>query len=233
MRIYVLVILVICFHGSLSQVKIGIKAYQNTDIFNLTYYTDAGFSQSLESVSNKVNFNRFSLALQIATKNKLAHEIEFMIPELSKSTDNPQFPFSYKLNTSPSAYNSITTISVRYTIFKTIYSLGGLNFDLGIGLNPYYILQESLSKVPSRFDSHLKYYGASFNITPEVKFKIRHNLHLDLSLPVKIYDLSSETFHISNPAIPINQQTISEKTKSTFFDKVYTVRFGMLYFFNK
>jgi hypothetical protein len=220
-------------HFSFGQGKFGVKIYQNTDMFSVKYYTDAGFSSSSESLSNKTNFTRASIALQITSKNKLTHEIEFMNPELSKSTDNPLFPFNYKLNITQLAYNSITTVSARYTVSKTVYSLNRLNFDLGIGINPYYVLQESISKIPTRYNSYLKYYGASFNVVPEVKFKLMLNLYLDLSVPFKIYDLNSEIFHVSNPSIPIDQQTISEKTSNSFFDKVYTIRIGILYAFAK
>jgi hypothetical protein len=222
-------------HVSFGQGKIKLKMYQNTDLFDISYTKyDDNLGKYVSGLSHKTNFNRISLAIQIRAKNKLVHEIELLIPELSKVTTNPQFPFPYSFDYrwQIEPYYSVSTVSIRYEVGKTLYSYGNLNLDLGVGINPYYISGHFIPPFTTTFERTHKYVGFSFNVTPRISYIISKRFGVEINSPFKIYDLIESTLHIDNPSIPIRQQTVSE-TKSEFFSNVYTIRFGVSYSFKK
>ncbi|HKZ39164.1 MAG TPA: hypothetical protein VJ184_15985, partial [Chryseolinea sp.] len=65
---YALVFTFLMSINSFGQSKIGIKIYQNTDFFDATYYNSQSYE--FEKISH-VNFNRFSIAIDIKGKNNL------------------------------------------------------------------------------------------------------------------------------------------------------------------
>jgi hypothetical protein len=232
MNQYLFIIAILLYnHFSFGQGKFGIKIYQNTDVFSVTT-TDNDVSPSITSISSQTNFNRISIALQIKSRNKLNHQIELMIPEISKQIPDVQLPFSYQFIKRKESKSSITTISFRYEISKSLYSFKNFRLNLGFGLSPYYVFQERKSYSPNFFDSYLEYYGASFNTIPYITYNVTNRFGLEISFPFTIYNLQKVTQHIANPAIPIKQQT-NVGLESNFSNNVYTIRFGMLYVFNK
>ena len=78
---------------SFGQSAFGIKVYQNTDLFK-TIYNES--RNNLLTSSEQVNFSRISLAMDIHTKKGLLHEVEFFIPEISKSLEDIQYPMNYE-----------------------------------------------------------------------------------------------------------------------------------------
>ena len=78
---------------SFGQSTVGIKIYQNTDLFKIIYNESRN---NLLTSSEQINFNRISLAVDIHTKKGFVHEIEFFIPEISKSLDDIQYPMNYE-----------------------------------------------------------------------------------------------------------------------------------------
>ncbi|MFM9840896.1 MAG: hypothetical protein ACKVOQ_21695 [Cyclobacteriaceae bacterium] len=224
-----IIVILLSTHFSFGQGKFGIKVYQNTDIFSITTI-DYDVNPSLTSTFSRTNFNRISIVLQMAAKNKLIHEIELIIPEFSKPISNPQFPFNYAFRKRNDLDNLMTTISLRYEIHKKIHSVGNIHINLGIGLNPYYINVEDISKTPNTYDRYTKYFGGSLNLIPSIIYKISNQFSLEINCPFKIYDLMNVTNRIANPAIPINQQT-STKIENGFLYNIYTFRFGVSYYF--
>jgi hypothetical protein len=214
---------------SFSQGKISFKLYQNTDLFEISYSKyDYNLGKSFSGFLYNTNFNRISLAIQIRAKNKLMHELELMIPELSKPTNNPQFPFPYSFSYVNEQNYFVSTVSVRYEISKTLYSCGNFNLGMGIGINPYYIFGRFIPPVTNSFERTNKHIGFSFNITPRIAYKISNRFSIEVNSPFKVYDFIEATQHIDNPSIPIRQQTVTG-VEHTFFQKVYTIRFGVSY----
>jgi hypothetical protein len=216
---------------SFGQKGIGIKIYQNTDIFEI---------QFLESVTHnvekfdKVNFSRVSLALDIDTKKGYTHEIEFLIPEVSKSYDNVQYPMNYEFEKKDAGFEGrASSYALRYELSKTLTSnTKKFCFDLGIGMNPYYVHIEYIPNVPNSYYSSTKLYGFVLNIVPRVKYKLSQRFTIDLNVPLKIYDLQAEKYRVANPAIPIHQQTTIDY-RNIFFESAYTFRVGLMYKFSK
>lgn len=180
--------------------------------------------------SDEVNFNRISLAIDIGTKKGYTHEIEFLIPELSKSYKDIQYPMNYEFRKENSSFDGeISSYSLRYELSKTLTNKDKkLGFHLGAGINPYYVLVEYIPNVQNTYYSSTKVYGFALNLVPRIKYKISSRFFIDLNVPLKVYDLRAEKYRVKNPAIPINQQTKIDYS-NTFFESVYTFRLGLMY----
>jgi hypothetical protein len=213
-----------------GQKNFGIKIYQNTDIFEIQNH---GRGTNVTEKFVEVNFSRVSLAVGIETKKGFTHEIEFWIPELSKSLDNIQYPMNYEFQKGTTFEGQASSYSLRYELSKTLTNkTKRLGFNLGMGINPYYVLVEYIPNVETRYYSSTKLYGFVLNMVPRIKYKLSHRFSIDLNLPLKIYDLRAEKYRVKNPAITIHQQTTIDYS-NIFFESAYTFRLGLMYKLSK
>ena len=211
---------------SYGQNKFAIKVYQNTDLFEAVYY-----EQRTDKLTkfNYLNFHRFSFALAITSKNNLMHELEILIPEITKSTDDIQFPMNYAFRKDITFDNKASSYSFRYGVSKSLTAQSArLAFDLGIGVNPYYVHIEYVPRVETTYYWSTKLYGMVFNIIPRVKYRLSDRFSIDLNMPLKIYDLRGEIDQVNNPSIPTRQQTTKD-VDNIFFEQAYTIRLGLMY----
>lgn len=212
-----------------GQKSFGVKIYQNTDIFDITYH-EGGINTT---TVNKTNFNRISLALNLKTKSSLIHELELFIPEISRSLDNIQYPMDYDLRKGDTFEGEVTSYSIRYEISKRLTDeTKRFGFNLGAGINPYYLYLQYFPNVETTFYASSELYGFAMNIIPRLEYKISNRFHLDLNIPFKVYDLRGEKVRILNPSIPIRQQT-SKEGDQIFFESAYTIRLGLKYTLTK
>ena len=217
---------VICSSG---QSNFGVKVYQNTDFFKTRYLLFWG--PNVFSEVEHVNFSRISLALGIYSKKDLNHEIEFMIPEVSRSLENLQYPMNYEIRRGTSFDSKGSSFSLRYELSKTLTKNDKrLAFSPGIGLNPYYVEIEYIPKDETTYYVSTTFYGFTVNITPRVTYMISKHFIIDLNVPFKIYDLRVEKYKVENPAIPIRQQENTD-VHNIFFETAYTIRLGVMYKF--
>ncbi|HMG93724.1 MAG TPA: hypothetical protein VK589_26885 [Chryseolinea sp.] len=206
----------------------GVKVYQNTDFFK-TIYNES--SNNLVTSSEQVNFNRISLAVDIHTKNGFLHEVEFFIPEISKSVDNIQYPMNYEFRKDATFDGEATSYSLRYELSKTLTNESNrFAFAIGAGINPYYVHIEYIPNVETTYYWSTKLYGFGLNLIPRINYKISRRFIIDLNVPLKIYDLRAEKNQVNNPAIPIRQQE-TEDLHHIFFESAYTIRLGLEYKF--
>ncbi|HZI26156.1 MAG TPA: hypothetical protein VFD46_13825 [Chryseolinea sp.] len=215
---------------SFGQNAFGVKIYQNTDIFETQYYE----SRTMEMTKVKnVNFNRITFAVDIDTKKGYTHEIEFLIPEISKPLENIQFPLNYEFRKDETFDGEASSYSFRYEVSKTLTNKAKrFSFLLGAGINPYYVHIEYEPNVETTYYSSTQLYGFALNITPRISYRVSQRFSVDLNVPLKIYDLRGEKNKTENPAIPIRQQTTNDYS-NIFFENAYTIRFGLMYKLNK
>ena len=215
---------------SFGQKNFGIKIYQNTDFFETQYDNR---EMNLSTKVDQVNFSRFSLAFDLEGKKGYTHEIELLVPEFSKSLDKIQFPMSYKFRDVPWLVGEVSSYSVRYELNKTLTNKDKrFGFNLGLGINPYYVHIEYVPKIENAYDLSTKLYGFVLNAVPRATYRLSQRFSMDLNVPLKIYDLRGEKKRIKNPNIPRNQQETTEHS-SIFFESAYTVRVGVMYKLNK
>ena len=215
---------------SFGQSTVGIKIYQNTDLFKIIY--DESRNNLLTS-SEQINFNRISLAVDIHTKKGFVHEIEFFIPEISKSLDDIQYPMNYEFRKDTTFDGEGTSYSLRYELSNTLTDESKrFGFAIGAGINPYYVHVEYIPNVETTYYWSTQLYGFAFNFTPRINYKISRRFNIDLNVPLKIYDLRLEKNQVNNPAIPIRQQNTND-VDHIFFESAYTIRLGLAYKFTR
>lgn len=215
-----LILVSIC---SFSQ-KVGIKVYQNTDFFETVYNESR---TNLQTSSEQVNFNRFTIALDFHTKNNFLHEVEFFIPEISKSLDDVQYPMNYEFRKDDTFDGEATTYSLRYEFSKKLTNESNrFGFSFGAAINPYYVHLEYIPNVETTYYWSTRLYGFAVNLVPRINYKISNRLNIDLNVPLKVYDLRFEENKVNNPAIPIRQQETND-VDHIFFESAYTIRLGV------
>jgi hypothetical protein len=213
---------------SIAQSTIAIKVYHNTDIYKTRYKASGGVVQTSD---DHFNMNRFSLAIDVKTRNGFIHELELFVPEFSKTTDKLQYPMNYELLLSSGFEEEGNTYSFRYELSKQVLTMSDkFALNLGLGINPYYVAVDYRSQLEHQYSRSYKFYGGVFNIVPRLNFKLSNRFAVDLNVPLKIYDLRYSERRIDNPTLPIRQQT-SKDTEHIFLEGSYTIRLGLLYNF--
>lgn len=211
---------------SFGQNNFGIKIYQNTDIFKTQYYN---YTDKETTKIKNINFNRASLAVDIETKKGYTHEIEFLIPEISKSLDHVQFPLNYEFRKGTTFKATASSYSLRYELSKTLTNKAKrFALLLGVAINPYYVFEEYAPNTETTYYVSTKLYGSAMNITTRIKYKLSQRFSIDLNIPLKIYDLRAERTRVKNPNFPIHQQTWTNYS-NIFFESAYTIRLGLMY----
>jgi hypothetical protein len=213
---------------SFGQSSFGVKVYQNTDLFK-TIYNER--RNNLVTSFEQINFSRISLAADIHTKNGFQHEVEFFIPEISKSLDDIQYPMNYEFRKDVTFDGKASSYSLRYEFSKRLTNESKrFGFSIGAGINPYYLHIEYIPNVETTYYWSTELYGFALNFTPRINYKISRRFNVDLNVPLKIYDLRGEKNEVNNPAIPIRQQTTND-VDHIFFESAYTIRLGLAYKF--
>jgi len=172
---------------SFGQSSVAVKIYQNTDLFKIIYNEGRN---NLVTSSDQVNFNRISLAVDFHTKKRFVHEIEFFIPEISKSLDDVQYPMNYEFRKDVTFDGEGTSYSLRYELSKALTDESKrFGFAIGAGINPYYVHLEYIPNVETTYYWSTMLYGFALNFTPRINYQISRRLNIDLNVPLKIYDL--------------------------------------------
>lgn len=211
-----------------AQSTIGLKVYHNTDIYKTVYKASGGDPQTTD---DHFNVNRFSLAVDVRTKKGIVHELELFVPEFAKTTDRLQYPMKYELLWQGNFKEEGNTYSFRYELSKDVFRMSDkFTFNLGLGINPYYVDVDYIAQLENMYSRSYKFYGGVFNIVPRLNFKLSNHLTVDLNVPVKVYDLRYSESRVHNPYLPIRQQT-SYDTRHIFLEGSYTIRLGLLYNF--
>jgi hypothetical protein len=213
-----------------GQTRIQLKLYQNTDFFNVSYQN----SDTQETRETDVtNFDRISLAVAFSGNRNLSHEIEFFVPERSRSIYDVKFPMDYEFRESYRFTSEISTYSFRYELDKSFNPSNRVFFSLGVGINPYYTKSEYEPTMPNTYYRGVKIFGVSLNVVPRINFKITPRFLMEFNIPFKIYDLRDKESEIHNPAIPIRDQVMKDDLKHIFFESTYTLRLGIVYILKK
>ncbi|HZY79656.1 MAG TPA: hypothetical protein VFE50_09045 [Cyclobacteriaceae bacterium] len=222
------IVVAVFIFGSLqcfAQRSVGVKIYQNTDVFEKQYY-DSRFGVTTKV--NSVNYSRVSVALSIDRKNGWVQEVEVLMPEISRPLEKAQYPMNYKFR--QGEFNGkVSAYSARYELNRLLTNAESrIAFFFGVGLNPYFVNAVYSPTSPNWFKSSTATYGVVLNITPRVAYRISERFSVDVNVPFKVYDLRGEYNYYRNPAIPMRQR--KENTfSSVFFEQAYTFRVGVLY----
>jgi hypothetical protein len=229
MKHFLLFAFIVISTFSVAQNKTGLKIYHNTDIFNVEYKHRYNTTPQTTS-EQKINFNRFSIAVDIPSR-RFIHELEVFIPEISKSVERAQYPFDSQFTLNDAYDDSFYSFALRYEITKQITKdKSPLSFSVGAGLNPGFTVAIYDPLAPTVYSQTHKTFSVSLNLIPRISYAISKKISLDLNVPLKVYDFRFLFWEVENPNIPYNMQK-QDETQHVFFEDVYTIRFGIQYRF--
>ncbi len=231
MRKKSLITILVCISmTSFGQRGLGFTFYQNTDIFRVQTIVLPSHEVTRQT---QVNFSRISLAVELMTKKNNVHEIEFFLPEVDKPFDRFDFPAQYYTWSHNKTERVATSYSFRYGFSKYLPSKSDrLNFLIGAGINPYYVLQEFIPHTNATYYNSIKWIGAALDVTPGIRFKLGKHFRLGFSMPFGIYNFRFQEYRQDNPILPVRQQR-NKETKHLFCQPVFTFRLGVTYDLNK
>jgi hypothetical protein len=207
-------------------------------IYNLTTFDEYERSRTINDTSSiQVDYTTTTLqilhptiAFQWKTKKNNFHEIEltnFMLGKLTTKTENKDDTINN--GQTVRGYDLVTTsISARYEYILNFYKSKESKFvpSLGFGINPYYRQNNYTPKNESSFSSSEQYFGAKVFLTPRLTYYLSSKFFLDINIPICFFDGYFLIDKENNPALPIQERTISTFNFNGF-PKVYSGRIGV------
>jgi hypothetical protein len=238
MKKYILIILLLfSMKGGWTQnmnldYKIAIKLY------NLTTFDEYERSRTINDTSSNTVYNTTStlqilhptIAFQWKTKKNNFHEIELTNFILGKLTSNKENKSDTTINGQTKiGYDLVTTfISARYEYI--------LNFNkskdrklvpsLGFSINPYYKQNNYSPKISSSYATSEIYFGAKVFLIPRLTYYLSSRFFIDVNIPICFLDSYYLIDKEDNPAVPLQERTISTFNFNGF-PKIFGGRIGV------
>lgn len=226
-KTYLIVIILISVAvSSMGQRGFSVIAYQNTDLFKESYI----ILQPREEIERiKINFNRFSLAFVLNSKNNFFHEIEIQIPEYSKPILDLDFPRHQRFIVGESFDERASSFSFRYELGSMRRdSSRAISYYFSAGVQPYYVQLKYTPAMPTSYFMSDTYFGVNCNVTPRLRYQLSKRFTLELNTPISIFNYEVTQLRQDNPNLPLHQQRHTY-TDFSLLIPVYTLRLGLRY----
>jgi hypothetical protein len=216
--------------GAFAQHEYRIKLYQHTSSLETVYQRPSSGGSDVKSGDRHFTTGTFSVAFNIISlRGGFHHELELFMPQIDRSAQDIQFPRNFGLSRSTLTTDVISAYSFRYEINQDITNVTKrFVLNLGLAVNPYHIDMEFKPRERNVFERNVQITGATINIIPRVSCQLTDRLSLELNVPVNVFDLYKIKQRVDNPGLSIRSQS-NGGTEHTFFQDVYTVRFGVAY----
>lgn len=215
-----------------AQHEYRIKLYQHTSSLETVYQRPSANGPEAKSGDKHVTMGTFSLAFNmISLRGNFHHELEIFMPEIKRKAQNVQFPFNYDLTRFADVADVVSTYSFRYEINTDITNVTKRFWlNVGAAVNPYHIEIQNTPREMRALDveRNVRYTGARFNIIPRVSCQLTDRLNLELNIPVNVFEIRRAKVDAHTPNLSLTPQATTS-TEHTFFDNIYTVRFGVAY----
>lgn len=206
--------------------------------YNLTTFEEQTKSRRLNDTSSyRYQYTNTTLqilhptiAFQWKSKKNNFHEIELTSLMLDKIGTKTDIINDTTNNGQTISGNDITTtvISARYEYI--------LNFNkskdskivpsIGFGINPYYRQNNYSPKISSSFSTSEVSVGMRTFITPRLTYFVTSKLFIDVNIPLCFFDTFYFVDKEDNPAIPVQQRTITTFNYNQF-PKIFSGRLGV------
>ncbi|MBT1709818.1 hypothetical protein KK062_16355 [Fulvivirgaceae bacterium PWU5] len=216
--------------GAFAQHEYRIKLYQHTSSLETVYQRPSSAVPDEKSGDRHFTTGTFSVAFSIISlRGGFHHEFELFVPQIDRSAQGIQFPRNFGLSRSALTTDVISAYSFRYEINQDITNVTKrFVLNLGLAVNPYHINMEFKPHERNVFERNVQITGATINIIPRVSCQLTDRLSLELNVPVNVFDIYRSKQRIDNPGASLRAQT-NAGTEHTFFQDIYTVRFGVAY----
>lgn len=207
-------------------------------IYNLTTFEEQTKSRRLNDSSSyryqytntTLQFLHPTIAFQWKSKKNNFHEIELtslmlgkigtQIEIINDTTNNGQ--------TISGGDQKTTVISARYEYILNLNKSKASKFvpSIGFGINPYYRQNNYSPKISSSFSTSEISVGMRTFITPRLTYFVTSKLFIDVNIPLCFFDTFYFVDKEENPAIPVQQRTITTFNYSQF-PKIFSGRLGV------
>ncbi|MFT5821640.1 MAG: hypothetical protein ACI8ZM_002894 [Crocinitomix sp.] len=172
----------------------------------------------------------FSPAFSWATPKGNRHEIELSRLQFNQVDEVTYLDYDdgISFQVISGERNTNVFIALRYEFdYQIIKNKDSkLKPSLGFAVRPYYSHASLRPKVSSIFSSSELNVAAMFSIVPRLNYDLNKKMFIDLSIPLSLAELGVRSTTWDNPAIPVNQRTVS-----TFVVEVapseYLIRLGI------
>jgi hypothetical protein len=207
-------------------------------IYNLTTFEEQTKSRRLNDTSTyRYQYTNTTLqifhptiAFQWKSKKNNFHEIELTSLMLGKSGTKIEFINDTKNNGQTINGDDLTTtvISARYEYILNFCKSNDSKIvpSIGFGINPYYRQNDYSPKISSSFPTSEISVGMRTFITPRLTYFVTSKLFIDVNIPLCFFDIFYFVDKEDNPAIPIQQRTITAFDYSQF-PKIFSGRLGV------
>ncbi|MEP7197438.1 MAG: hypothetical protein ABI851_13030 [Saprospiraceae bacterium] len=208
----------------------GIKMYVNADRFE---YFSTNFDSLIILGESKWTFSRLSFGFNFKNNRRMIHQFEVMIPVFNRSTDKYAFPQSQNFKKEENKISKINYFALRYELFWLRKDRKEkFNYDFGIGFQPLYTAYYFEPKYKTTYLSYFeKQYQASILFSGRLYYQFTNHFLIELSLPIRVFDLGYEMYYTNNPALTKSQKEI--KIINFGFLGNTNIRLGIEYKFNK
>jgi hypothetical protein len=207
-------------------------------IYNLTTYEEQLKSKRLNDTSSyryqytntTLQILQPTIAFQWKTKKNNLHEIELTSLILGKIGAKTEIIEDTVNNGQIISGSDITrtAISLRYECILNFNKNKDSKFlpSLGFGINPYYRQNNYSPKISNSFPTSEISVGMSAFITPRLTYFLSSKLFIDINIPICFFNNFIFVDKEDNPAIPVQQRTISTFNFNQF-PKILSGRLGI------
>ncbi len=217
---------------------------QNTSPFQLKMYSNFGWRTAeltvdYDTVLNKpikenfyeTSLGYFSPAFAWASPRGNYHEIELSRLQFNQVDEQTYIDYDNGLNHQVISGEQRTNvfIALRYEFNYMIIKNKDdkrLKPSLGFAVRPYYHRSAFQPRISSLFATSQSNAGALFSIVPRINYDLSKKWFIDLNVPINLADLSIQSRTYDNPAIPVNQRTITTIVAETLPSQ-YLIRLGI------
>lgn len=218
-NILVLTIAFVSFNQSIfaqDTSPIQLKLYSNFGwrAAELTVGYDTVLNKPIKEDLYETALGYFSPAFAWASPRGNYHEVELSGLQFNEVDEQTYIDHDNGLNHQVVSGEKRTSVFIAlryefdYMIIKNKES-NRLKPSLGFAVRPYYYRAAFVPRVSSLFASSQSSAGAIFSIVPRINYDLNKRWFIDLNVPINLLDVSAQTSMRDNPAIPVNQRTIT------------------------
>lgn len=204
------------FAWQYSKETVGFDTVSNNPITETNYSTELGyFSPGIGFSTPKGNFHELELSRLLFNQTDQETIIETIDGSTYQVIDGQR--------------NTDVLIALRYEfnyMFLKNKDNRRIKPSLGFGVRPSYSRSAVNSKLSSVFYARETSIAALFSIVPRVKYDLNDKWFFDLNVPFNFAQIGLLTKQVENPALPVNQRTISTFNFLTAPTN-YLIRFGI------
>gem|GEM_PF-823891 len=228
--------LLFCSFAAFSQNE-NPKRQSSLKIYNLTTVERDYSPQFFDSLGNEYRDNFYNIQLlhptiayQWFNAKGNAHEIELTSLRMSTSESNRWAFYSRNQSNLTAAQDlqasAMISLRYEYILFLKRETDPKLMPSLGLGVNPYYMLDIFRSTVTTVFPERFQAVGIRFFAIPRLNYSLSDRLYLDLNFPISLYDAKLVTSKSENPTIPNNERKRSSVEVESFAP-LFSARLGI------